>query len=111
MADLRELQGLVGKIRQERGFTMDPLRIFVLLDEEVGEIARELKRTWSPNYEPFSKEDLEDEIADVLVCLLALANQFEIDVEKVLMEKLLVKDSQRSWKSAEIDRGLLEEYL
>jgi NTP pyrophosphatase (non-canonical NTP hydrolase) len=103
MADLRELQSLVSKIRQERGFTMDPLRIFVLLDEEVGEVARELKRTWSPNYDPFSKTDLEDEIADVLVCLLALANQFEIDVEKALTEKLLCKDSQRKWKSAEME--------
>jgi NTP pyrophosphatase (non-canonical NTP hydrolase) len=103
MADLRELQNLVSKIRQERGFTMDPLRIFVLLDEEMGEIARELKRTWSPNYDLFSKQDLEDEIADALVCLLALANQFEIDVEKALTEKLLCKDSQRKWKSAEME--------
>lgn len=101
MADLQELQSLVGKTRRERGFTMDPLRIFVLLSEEVGELARELKRTWSPNYEAFSKQDLEDEIADVLVCLLALANQFEINVERALTRKLLDKDSRRSWKSAE----------
>ena len=100
MADLQELQSLVGKIRRERGFTMEPLRIFTLLTEEIGEIAGELKRTWSPNYEPFSNKDLEDEIADVLVCLLALANQFEINVEKALTKKLLYKDSQRSWKSA-----------
>ena len=100
MADLQELQNLVGRVRRERGFTMDPLRIYALLNEEMGEIARELKRTWSPNYEPFSKQDLADEIADVLVCLLALANQFEIDVEKALTEKLLHKDSQRHWKSA-----------
>lgn len=104
MADLEELSRLVGKTRQERGFTMDPLRIFILLNEEIGEIARELKRTWSPNYEAFSKEDLEDELADVLVCLLALANQFEIDLEKALVKKLLHKDSQRSWKSAEMGR-------
>lgn len=102
MADLQELQSLVGEIRRERGFTMDPLRIFVLLDEEVGEVARELKRTWSLNYEAFSKQDLEDEIADVLVCVLALANQFEIDVEKALTKKLLDKDGQRHWKSAEM---------
>ena len=28
MAELREVQSLVGKIRRERGFTMEPLRIF-----------------------------------------------------------------------------------
>lgn len=102
MADLQELQHLVNKIRQERGFTMDPLRIFILLNEEVGEVARELKRTWSPNYEAFSKADLADELADVLVCLLALANQFDIDLEKVFIEKLVTKDSQREWKSAKL---------
>lgn len=82
---------------------MDPLRIFALLSEEIGEVARALKRTWSPNYEAFSEEDLEDEIADALVWLLALANQFGIDVQKALVEKLLHKDGQRSWKSAESD--------
>ncbi|MBN1218537.1 MAG: hypothetical protein JXM69_06405 [Anaerolineae bacterium] len=102
MADLRELQNLVSNIRQQRGFTMDPLKILVLLTEEVGEVARELKRTWSPNYDPFSKKDLEDELADVLVCLLALANQFEIDLEKVLLSKLVDKDSHREWKSASL---------
>jgi NTP pyrophosphatase (non-canonical NTP hydrolase) len=101
VAELHEIQSLVGKIRQERGFTMEPLRIFALLTEEVGEVAGELKRTWSPNYEAFSKKDLGDELADVLVCLLALANQFDIDVEEALREKLLQKDSQRTWKSAE----------
>jgi NTP pyrophosphatase (non-canonical NTP hydrolase) len=101
VAELREIQSSVGKIRQERGFTMDPLRIFALLTEEVGEVASELKRTWSPNYEAFSKKDLGDELADALVCLLALANQFDIDIEEALREKFLHKDSQRIWKSAE----------
>jgi hypothetical protein len=35
MADLQELQNLVGRIRRERGFTTDPLRIFTLLNEEM----------------------------------------------------------------------------
>jgi NTP pyrophosphatase (non-canonical NTP hydrolase) len=101
VAGLREIQSLVGKTRQERGFTMDPLRIFALLTEEVGEVSSELKRAWSPNYEAFSPKDLGNELADVLVCLLALANQFDIDVEEALREKLLHKDSRRIWKSAE----------
>lgn len=102
MADLGELQSLVAEIRKQRGFTMDPMRIFALLNEEIGEVARELKRTWLANYDPFSKADLEEEIADVLVCLLALANQFEIDVEQALMDKLIARDGERDWKSAEM---------
>ena len=100
MADLLELQALVHEVRQARGFTMEPLKIFALLNEEVGEVATELKRTWSPNYAGFSQEALADELADVLVCLLALANQFEIDLEQTLVDKLVNKDSHREWKSA-----------
>jgi NTP pyrophosphatase (non-canonical NTP hydrolase) len=101
MAELHEIQNLVAKIRRERGFTMDPVRIFALLAEEVGEIASELKRTWSPNYEAFSKQDLACEIADALTCLVALANQFDIDVERALMHKLVQRDGQRTWRSAD----------
>jgi NTP pyrophosphatase (non-canonical NTP hydrolase) len=101
MASLQELQSLVSTIRYERGFTMDPVRIFALLTEEIGEVAGELKRTWSPNYEAFSREGLGDELVDVLVCLLALANQFDVDIEAALRKKFLDKDGQRTWKSAE----------
>ena len=100
MATLPELQTLVHQVRQDRGFTMEPLQIFALLNEEVGEVATELKRTWSPNYDGFSKDALADELADVLVCLLALANQFFINLEQALVNKLVTKDSQREWKSA-----------
>ncbi len=95
-----DLQALVGAVRQARGFTMDPLQIFALLNEEVGEVAAELKCTWSPNYSDFSKESLAEEVADALVCLLALANQFEIDVEQALVGKLVEKDGERVWPSA-----------
>ena len=101
MANLPELQALVQEVRQARGFTMESLEIFALLNEEVGEVASELKRTWSPNYDGFSQDDLADELADVLVCLLALANQFDIDLEQALVSKLVEKDSRREWKSAQ----------
>ena len=100
MADLRELQTLVHQVRLQRGFTMEPLRIFALLSEEIGEVATELKKTWSTNYDAFSRDRLEEELADAMVCLLALANQFDIELEEALLEKLVSKDSQRVWKSA-----------
>ena len=63
-------------------------------------MARELKRTWSKNYDPFSKEDLQDELGDVLDCVFALANQYDINLEAEVKEKLVDKDSRREWKSA-----------
>jgi hypothetical protein len=38
----QDLQDTICKIRQERGFVTDPLKIYILLTEEVGELAAEL---------------------------------------------------------------------
>ncbi len=104
MTELRDLQQMVQDIRKQRGFTMEPLQIYTLLNEEVGEVAGELKKTWSKNYPAFDKQKLSEEVADVLVCLIALANRFEIDLEKALVDKLVKKDGKRYWKSAETIR-------
>lgn len=104
MTDLNKLQALVHEVRKERGFTMDPLKIFALLAEEMGEVAAELKRTWSANYQPFEAADLQDELADLTVLTLALANQFNIDLEAALREKLIGKDGKRHWKTAQEGR-------
>ena len=43
MAELKDLQALVAKTRSERGFMRDPVRMYALLNEEIGEIGGELK--------------------------------------------------------------------
>jgi len=97
----KDLQDTICKIRQERGFVTDPLKIYILLTEEVGELAAELKRLWSKNYDPFDAKKLKEEIADVFVLLAALAHEFDIDIEQAVREKFIEKDSTRHWKSAE----------
>ena len=79
---------------------MEPLKIFTLLNEEIGEVAKELKREWSKNYEGFSTDKLADEIADVQVCLCALANQYNIDIETSVKKKFIKADSERVWKTS-----------
>ncbi len=96
--DLGELRERVANVRAERGFTTDPVRVLTLLVEEVGEVARELKRTWSPNYDAFSVERLASELADVQTLLLALAHEYDIDLEAAVMAKL-ERDGEREWKS------------
>ncbi len=93
------VQKIVAK-RAERGFVTDPLKIHVLLTEEVGEIAAELKRTWSKNYSEFSRDKLGEEVADVFCLLAALANEFDIDIERAVEEKFFEADEYRTWKSA-----------
>jgi len=96
---LFELQEMIHKKREDRGFVMEPLKIFTLLTEEIGEVAAELKKGWSVNYEKLDINKLAEEIADVQVCLIALANQYDIDINSAVINKFLEKDSRRFWKS------------
>ncbi len=98
--ELKEIQKQIHQMRLKRGFSMEPTQIFMLLTEEVGEVAGELKRIWSKNYEKFEIDALNDELADVLVLLLALANQFDIDMETAILQKI-DKDGDRNWVSSQ----------
>ena len=93
------IQRIVSK-RSERGFVTDPLKLHILLSEEVGEIAGELKKIWSKNYPTFEREKLSEEIADVFCLLAALANEFEIDIEKAVEAKFFTADESRAWRTA-----------
>ena len=113
MSDLKELQKRVVQMREERGFTTEPLRIFTLLSEEIGEIAGELKRTWSKNYTEFDEKAFADEISDCIVLLLALADRFGIDAEAAVETKFFGKDERRTWKTAKKEKAnnLIQEPL
>ena len=86
MTDLATLQSDIATERTSRGFTTDPLRLLTLLTEEMGEIARELKKTWSPNYEAFDVD--------------RLALEFGVDLESSVRGKFFGTDADRSWRSA-----------
>ncbi|HEX7925963.1 MAG TPA: RS21-C6 protein, partial [bacterium] len=79
---LPALQAYVRAIVAERNFTRDPNEIFILLVEEVGELATEFKhRTYYP--ERFDPGNCAHEIADILLYLLDVANAFELDLMTV----------------------------
>ena len=100
MSELAELQKAISETRAKRGFWTDPLKIHLMLTEEIGEIAAELKPLWSDNYGDFDPARLQDEIADAFVLLSALATRFDIDIETAVTKKFFQKDSLRPWKSA-----------
>ena len=102
MSEISELQHMIAKIRRERGFVTDPLKIQLLLTEEIGEISAELKRLWSINYDEFDPSRLSDEIADAFVLLSALASEFDIDIGHAVESKFINDDSMRTWKSADL---------
>lgn len=77
------------------------MKILVLLTEELGEVARELKKTWSPNYDEFDPERLAPEIADMFVLLSALASEMKVNLETAVRDKFFRADQDRDWPPAE----------
>jgi len=74
-----------------------------ILMEEVGEVARIMAReygeqSWKPDAK---KEDLGDEMADVLFVLICLANQTGIDLEKALIKNLEKKTKRDATRHLE----------
>ena len=87
---LKELQHYLAEVCQERGWTKDsPSEKFVLFIEEIGELAKAMRKTVGL-YEEHAKQrdiSLEEEFADVLSYLLDLANCFQVDLEKAFRAK------------------------
>jgi len=79
--------------RAERGFTDTPERLAMLLAEELGEIATELRKSWKGRAEPAR---VGDEIIDALTYLLRLAHAFQVDLEAAVRTKE-AQNAQRTW--------------
>jgi NTP pyrophosphatase (non-canonical NTP hydrolase) len=97
---LGDLQAYVAEVCQERGWTKDtPAEKFVLFIEEVGELAKAMRKAAGLYDEPAKQHamSLEEEFADVLSYLLDLANCFQIDLEQVFRAKEQVNQA-RTWK-------------
>ena len=106
MADLRvnptlnDLQRYVAEVCQERGWTKDtPPEKFMLFVEEVGELAKAMRKAAGLYDEPAKSRtrSLEEEFADVLSYLLDLANSFQVDLEAAFRAKEQVNQA-RTWK-------------
>ncbi len=57
------------------------------LIEELGELAKVVNLEKLRNKKP-ERKDLEDEFADVVLQLAKLANLFDVDLEKVILDKI-----------------------
>lgn len=99
---LQKLQNQVDQWIQEHGVRyFNELTNMGQLMEEVGELSRILIRTYgeqSSKQNPPTKQDLADEMADVLFVLTCLANQTGVDLQKAFqknMDKKTKRDKDR----------------
>ncbi len=96
---LKELQKYVWQMNIERGFnTEDPAKKLVMLMEEMGELAKAIRKLSGMKFTDTTKQsDVKEELGDVLIVLLGLASMVDIDIFDALVEKE-TKNRQRTWK-------------
>jgi len=95
---LKKLQGHVWQMNHERGFNIeDPSKKLVMLMEEVGELAKAVRKTAGLKFtETTRTAELEEEIADVQIILLGLASMLDIDMFNAVSKKE-EQNEKRTW--------------
>lgn len=97
---LTVLQAYQQFICEARGWDQaSDLQTFLLFTEEVGELAKGIRKRINLYQEQgakVSKDDLPGEFADVLSYLLELANRFDVDLFRAYIEKEEI-NRQRDW--------------
>ena len=88
--ELSELQKRVDAWIREYGVRyFSELTNMAVLTEEVGELARVMARKYGDqSFKEGEKDNIEEEIADVLWVLLCIANQTGVDITKAFRESL-----------------------
>ncbi len=96
---LKKLQAYIWQMNVERGFnTEDPSKKLVMLMEEVGELAKAVRKEAGLKFTDTTRlKDLEEELADVQIVLLGLSSMLDIDMFDAVLAKE-AKNRKRVWK-------------
>ena len=86
---LRDIQDYIAAMVKHRGFDKETVQdSFILLTEEVGELAKEIRKLRGVKMATDSAQlKLEHEAADVLMMLICVCNGLDIDLEQALRTK------------------------
>lgn len=98
--EIRDLQQHVDEWIKSYGVRyFSELTNMAILTEEVGELARVMARRYGDqSFKAGEKDNLEDEMADILWVLTCLANQTGVDLEQAMernFRKKTERDSER----------------
>jgi NTP pyrophosphatase (non-canonical NTP hydrolase) len=98
---LPDYQQYIKQVCKERDWDKNnPLEIFLLFSEEVGELAKAIRNRLKLYHEEgknIKNDELGHELADIFNYLLDIANCFNIDLENAVKEKEKL-NAARKWK-------------
>lgn len=99
-SSLKDIQIYMNKMIEERGFDKEtPQDVMLLLTEEVGELAKEIRKTTQIKIDVNKSRttDVSGEIADVFMYILAMCRVMNVDLLEALKEKE-ERNLKRTWK-------------
>ena len=102
---LREVQKYIANMNEIRGFNNETIQErMLLLTEEIGELAKAIRKTSKNMYTDINKkynyDTIESEVADCFYVLLSVADYLNIDVYQSLKDKEK-ENIHRVWKKNE----------
>ena len=99
-SSVEELQKYIKDMILVRGFKNTLLERMCLLTEEIGELAKEVRKTDKNLAIDINKKYssiLENEITDVFICLMGMCDLIDMDIVKGLKDKEEI-NFKREWK-------------
>lgn len=99
-SSVEELQKYIKDMFEVRGFRTSLLERMCLLTEEMGELAKEVRKTDNNLLVDVNKDDssnLENEITDVFICLMGMCELLDMDIVQGLKNKEEI-NFNREWK-------------
>lgn len=95
-----DIQKYIKNMFEVRGFRTSLLERMCLLTEEMGELAKEVRKTQKNLLVDINKEynsNLENEITDVFICLMGMCELLDMDIVQGLKNKEEM-NLKREWK-------------
>lgn len=99
-SNLNDIQRYITKMMEANNFKNTSLELFCYLTEEIGELAKEIRKNEKNMDMDIKKEYdscLKHEIADVFIYLLAICDSYKIDLFEAFKEKEKI-NLDRIWK-------------
>jgi NTP pyrophosphatase (non-canonical NTP hydrolase) len=95
---LKDFQEYVKKLEDERGFTQqNAIEKCLLLGEEMGELFKAVRKTVKLKTDVNANvSSINEELADIMIYLCAIANRFDIDLEQAFRNKE-EHNKKRTW--------------
>lgn len=98
--NLQDFQKYVQELEEERGFVdQDVLQKCLMLGEEIGELFKAIRKMEKIKIDNNSTiGSVDEELADILIYLCAIANRFDIDLEQAFRAKEEI-NKKRTWSN------------